>query len=580
MQWDLTVLYPDFGEGYQKDYEALSKALKTHLSEIKEIFSRPLSGSAVWTYLQKQNALLAKWLRLYHYPELLLAANSGDENALAAVEQAEKLLPDLSEAEVLFTRWLREAEGVEKLIEEAPALLPYRFYLEDCLQKSCHMLSAAEERILSEMKNTGSKAWGKLFDRQTSELLVEINGERIPLSEARAKAYDPEEEVRKASYFGELSALQTISSAAASALNAIKGEAIYESKLRGYESVLAETLMDSRMSQKALDALWQAVREALPKFREYFKEKAKVLGKEKPAFYDLFAPIGESHKSYSYEEAQEVILEAFGAFSQKLRAFAEKAFREHWIDVLPREGKVGGAFCANLHEVGESRILTNFTGSFSDVVTLAHELGHAYHGEVLCAQPTLLSDYPMPIAETASTFCETLVKAYLIARSEGEERRFMLENDLQDASQVVVDIYSRFLFESRMIEERKKGSLSANRLSALMAEAQKEAYGEGLNEAFLHPLMWAVKSHYYDADCNFYNFPYAFGLLFAKGLYAKAQEEGEGFLAQYDALLFATGNHSLKSVGKMAGIDIESYDFWWGALKQIEGEIERFIDRG
>ena len=237
----------------------------------------------------------------------------------------------------------------------------------------------------------------------------------------------------------------------------------------------------------------------------------------------------EADMKFSYEEGTKFVEKNFRTFSDHLGDFANKAINKNWIDVKPREGKVGGAFCENLHFIGESRILLNYGDNFGDVVTLAHELGHGFHGECLNNETTLNSDYPMPIAETASTFCETIIKKAAIKDATKDEALTILETEISDCTQVIVDIYSRFLFEKSFFESRKESALSVEEIKELMVNAQKEAYGDGLDPNFLHPYMWAWKPHYYDTEYNYYNFPYAFGLLFAKGLYAEYLKKGAGF---------------------------------------------------
>ncbi|WP_161937271.1 M3 family metallopeptidase, partial [Tepidibacillus decaturensis] len=231
----------------------------------------------------------------------------------------------------------------------------------------------------------------------------------------------------------------------------------------------------------------------------------------------------------------------------------------------------------NLHVIKQSRILSNFTGSFSDVTTLAHELGHGYHGSCLMDQTFLNSHYPMPIAETASIFCETIVKNAALQEAEPEEAFAILENELSDAGQVVVDIYSRFLFESEVFKRRKEASLSVNELKEIMLNAQKEAYGDGLEPDFLHPYMWVCKPHYYFPERHFYNFPYAFGMLFAKGLYAEYLKRGADFVPEYDKLLSVTGKMNVADITKTMGIDVRSPEFWRNSLKLVEQDIETFI---
>ncbi|MBZ4668564.1 MAG: family oligoendopeptidase, partial [Defluviitaleaceae bacterium] len=376
----------------------------------------------------------------------------------------------------------------------------------------------------------------------------------------------------------ELKAYDKIAEASAASLNGIKGEVITESKMRGYHSPLEMTLIHSRMDQETLDAMFSSIMESLPSFRKYLKKKAELLGhKNGIPFYDLFAPMGEVEMKFTYEEAKDFIVKNFSKFSPALGNFAKNAFEKRWIDAEPRDGKRGGAFCSNIHAIKESRILSNFTGTFNDVVTLAHELGHGYHGECLKNETYLNSDYPMPIAETASIFAETIIINAALKEASPEEAFAILESDLMSSTQVIVDIYSRFLFEDELFKRREHGSLSVNELKKMMLESQKEAYGEGLDENYLHPYMWVCKPHYYYADYNYYNFPYAFGLLFSKGLYALYLERGETFVKEFDDLLAATGKSNLVDVAKKMNIDLHSVEFWKNSLKLIEKDIDKFI---
>jgi oligoendopeptidase F len=256
----------------------------------------------------------------------------------------------------------------------------------------------------------------------------------------------------------------------------------------------------------------------------------------------------------------------------------EQAFDEEWIDFYPHAGKVGGAFCDNLPYVKQSRILTNFDGTLSDVVTLAHELGHAYHGLNIQNHLPLNWDYSMPVAETASTFNETVIMNAAIAEAEGSEKLALLESQLQDVTQIICDIYSRFLFESAVFEKRRDSFMFSAELEQMMLETQKSAYGDGLDHSLLHPFMWVCKSHYYRDSLNFYNFPYAFGGLFARGLYAQYQEEGAAFVPKYRALLNATTISSVEEVARMAGIDLTTPDFWRQSLKTVSDSIDLFLE--
>jgi pepF/M3 family oligoendopeptidase len=383
--------------------------------------------------------------------------------------------------------------------------------------------------------------------------------------------------VREAAYRAELAAYPKIEESCAAAMNSIKGEVNTLCALRKYENPLERTLFDSSMTQKTLDAMFKAIEADLQCFRDYMKAKARYLNKDKLAFYDMFAPVGKSaEKSFSYEEAKKFVSGNFGKFSQSMEKVAQTAFDNNWIDVFPREGKVSGAFCGDVYAVKQFRILLNFGGNLSDIITLAHELGHGYHSMQVMREGILNTHYPMPLAETASTFCEMIAAKAALGTLPAEEKLQLIENSLQDATQVILDIYSRFLFEKSVFEARKDHPLSVNELKTLMLEAQRSAYGDGLDPELLHPYMWAIKPHYYSANMSFYNFPYAFGHLLANGLYKIYDKDPAAFGEKYDDFLRVSGKMPIKESCAMLGIDIENPEFWKSAIDVIKNTMEEF----
>ncbi len=392
-------------------------------------------------------------------------------------------------------------------------------------------------------------------------------------------AYSVNKEVRKKAFYAEIKAYDKFNESAAASLNGVKGEVIIMADTRGYQSPLDMTLKKSRMDEETLNVMLMTIKEYLPVFRKYFRKKAALLGHTNGLpFYDLFAPLGKGEMLFTYDEAKDFIVKNFREFSNSLADFADNAFENHWIDAEPREGKRGGAFCENIHVIGESRIMTNFDGSFSSVTTLAHELGHGYHGHCLNSESFLNADYPMPLAETASIFCETLIIQAALKNAGKEQTLTILENSIQSDAQVIVDIYSRFLFESELFKKRKSSSLSVAELKSIMTEAQKAAYGNGLDANTLHPYMWACKPHYYYADYNFYNFPYAFGLLFARGLYAEYIKTENTFIGRYDKFLKETGKNTIRDVASTMGIDVRAPQFWQNSLDVVKKDIETFLN--
>lgn len=584
MRWSLDALYPSFeSDAFKKDFDTCM----LEVDNLKDWAKNNLNHQhppvqTMEDFISRLNQFYQLYTRLHSFAELSLSVDAKNEMALQMSERLEEKVTELVEPTVMFQKWLGAFENLETILSESPLLTEHHYYLTEAAKQNRYLLSEKEEVLMARMKNTGSNAWSKLQELLTSTLLVNIHmdGEykQLPLSVVRNMAYESDPQQRKTAYEAELKSYKKIEDSSAAALNGIKGEVISTSKMRGYASPLEKTLLDSRMDEETLNAMLTAMKESLPAFQRFYRKKAELLGhKNGLPFYDLFAPMGEVDMTFTYEQAREFIVKHFRSYSDKLADYADYAFEAGWIDAEPREGKRGGAFCSNLHTIKESRILANFTGSFSDVTTLAHELGHGYHGACLNEESFLNSDYPMPIAETASIFCETIIKNAAIQEASDEEAFVILENELSDSGQVIVDIYSRFLFESELFKRREKGSLSVKELKQIMLDSQKQAYGDGLDPEYLHPYMWACKPHYYYADYNYYNYPYAFGLLFAKGLYAEYLKRGEAFIEQYDHLLSVTGKMDIKSVAEIMGVDVTSADFWRGSLKLIKKDIEKFI---
>ncbi|MBC8061756.1 MAG: M3 family oligoendopeptidase [Clostridiaceae bacterium] len=584
LRWSLDNLYTAFdSKEFIRDLVKSDTTISTfNLWVIKNTTDTKKVVKKLEEYIKINNDLSELTGRLLAFCNLTLNVDTKNQQALHNLEILEKKLTNLAAPSSKFIKWLGTIDNLNDKLEKSDLLKEHKFILMENQRQSKYILDEKEEVLISKLKNTGSNSWSKLKNLLVSNLLIDINiaGEdkKLPLPVIRNMAHEKDAGLRKKAYEVELNAYKTIEDSVAACLNSIKGESLTINKIRGYESILDETLINSRMQLESLNVMLSALKESLPAFRRFYKRKSELLGNSKALpFYDLFAPMGEVNMTYTYEEARDFIVSNFRTFSDKLADFAQTAFNKNWIDAEPREGKVGGAFCYNLHSIGESRIMTNFSGSFSDVITLAHELGHGYHGYCLNTQTELNSSYPMPIAETASTFCETIIKKAAIKRANKDEAFTILEADISDCGQVIVDIYSRYIFETELFKRREKNSLSADELKGIMLAAQKEVYGEGLDQEFLHPYMWLCKPHYYYTDSHFYNFPYAFGLLFAKGLYAEYLEKGTAFIDTYDKLLSITGKNNISDITKLVGININSIDFWRNSLKLIEKDIDEFI---
>ncbi len=574
--WDLDPIYKGFED---PAFEADMNSLKEKVAQFDQ-FTKNLSDTApvaaLRTGMELQEDLSALVSKLAEYASLRQSADTRDAQAGSQLGRVMAVYSGIAGPSAAFRAWASALPDLMELVEGDDFLREYAFLFRNVQKSSKYLLGGMGETIMAKMGLSGGSAWSDLQQYLTSTVPVTYHGQTTNLSTIRNLAYDPDPQGRKDAYEAELACYERIQDPTAFALNSIKLETITDCQLRGYESPLARTLENSDMQRATLDAMLGAMDEYLPKFWQYLKTKAKVLGHENGLpWYDLFAPMGKSSSKFTAEEARNYLVELFSHFDEDLSNMVASAFDEAWIDFFPRSGKAGGAFCAGVECLGQSRILTNFDGAFGDVVTLAHELGHAFHNLCLEGHRPLNRDYSMPLAETASTFNECVVMASAIQRAANKEEKLaLIENQLQDATQIICDIYSRYCFESMVFEHREEQFMGADVLSQFMLTAQKKCYGDGLDHSQLHPYMWVCKSHYYGP--TFYNFPYAFGGLFARGLYAQYEKEGAAFVPKYKKLLHTTSVATAEDTAKVADIDLTDKNFWRAALQTIADQIDLF----
>ena len=578
-EWDLSPLYTGLeSPEFLADFAAL-EALSAEFNALCADLPAENRGEAIRKVLTLQEKIAEKAHRLYSYAELRSAVNTGDEGAVNATAKLQKLLSDSSAAEAAFRTYVGKTENLDDLIAADPFLGEYAYLLRTMQDDAKYTLDEKVEEALAKMNLSGGSAWENLQAYLTSTVTADYRGEKLTLSAVRNLAYDPDPAVRKDAYEAEVACYNKIRDGVCFALNSLKQQVTTECELRKGGSPLEMTLRASRMKKTTLDAMIRAIEEYLPVFWKYLRAKAKLLGYEGGLkWWDLFAPMGKNTATYTVEDAKQYLLDHFRPFAPDMADMMAQAFDEAWIDFYPHAGKVGGAFCANLPMIRQSRVLTNFDGAFGDIVTLAHELGHAYHGMMIEAHRPLNLDYSMPVAETASTFNETVVmNAALDEATDPEVKLGLLESQLQDTTQIMCDIMSRYWFETAVFEKAKQGFAFPDELCEMMKQAQKRGYGDGLDLDTLNPYMWVCKSHYYSAGLSFYNFPYAFGGLFAAGLYAQYRREGEAFLPKYRALLKATTVSSVEDVARMADIDLGDVNFWRSSLEIFKDRVEQFL---
>ena len=593
-RWDLGNIYPSLKS---PEFETALKTLAEEIDALESFIDEKISTGNTETSVTELTKLaeeiinrfnesyeLAETIGAYIYS--FISTDSFNKLATKILSQFEQTEIRLRMLSTQAQQWIGSLTSLlPKIISNSEIAKAHAFFLEETAEQSKYLMSAKEEVLAAELSLSGSSGWEKLQGTITSQMKIEfeLDGKVQELSApALINLHShSDEEIRKRAYEAEMKAWKEIEEPLAACMNGIKGTVNTLNKKRGREDALHASLDAARMDRDSFNAMLSAMEDSFPVFQRYFTAKAKRMDKEKLPWWDIFAPISNAEMTFSYEEASEFILKQFGTFAPKLKDLAERAFTENWIDAEQRVGKRGGAFCMGVPQVKESRILANFDGTFDQVSTLAHELGHAFHNECLYSanKTPIQSDTPMTLAETASIMCETIVTNAILDEVENpDEELAILETSLIGASQVIVDIYSRYLFEKEVFEKRATAELSADDLCEIMENAQKATYGDALDARYLHKYMWTWKPHYYSAGLSFYNYPYAFGLLFATGLYAIYQKRGQEFLPDYMNLLASTGENHAAELADRFGINIREKKFWADSLKLVEKQVDRYCE--
>jgi pepF/M3 family oligoendopeptidase len=506
-----------------------------------------------------------------------VSTDTRNEQAQGLLSEMETLDARVSPLLARLADWVSSlgADNLARLSNEAREHLGP---LQRLQARADHQMSEAEEGLYSELGTTGSSAWGRLQGDLTSQLSTEVQlpsgAKSMPMAAVRGLSTDPDLAVRKAAYEAEMRAWPTIAVACAAAMNSIKGEANAVNRRRKWKQPLDASLYSNNVSLETFAAMQSAVHASLPDFRRWMRVKAKLVGDTNGlSWWNLAAPLSISPGPISWDQGISLVKGAFASYSDRLSHLVDRSINEQWLDAEPREGKVGGAFCMSFVD-DRSLVLLNWSGSVDSAQVTAHELGHAYHNTQLAHRTALQKRLPMALAETASIFCETLVVEEGLSRLQGDDRLALLDVDLIGATQVVVDIHSRFLFETEVFARRQKRTLGVSEFNEIMLSAQRDAYGDGLDQSTAHPHMWVLKPHYYGS--HFYNWPYTYGLLFGLGLYAQFQRNPDQFRGGYDDVLSRAGMDTAEQLGQAFGIDVTSESFWTASLDVLRARMQDY----
>ena len=585
MKWDLDTLYEGCDSlEYKKDLESL----KCSIEDINKIFENDFCILNEDKFILTLEEIFIKYEKIYSLYEKLycfvflnLSTNSSNKKAI----NNEMILKDLNVSIILINssivKIISERKNCTEVLHKSEVLSEYRFLINEFLHMGKHLLSKDLEETMASIYNYGSRYFSSLQESLISKYKVsmEIDGttKEIPLTECRSLLESSCKETRRKAFESEKKLYKFMEEPLSYAINSIKKSFIYDTKKRGYDSPLFRSLKDNRISEEILNSMFDVVRENLDFFREFLKLKSKLLGNKSDRinFYDLFSPTRSLNREINFEYGKEFLIKNFYDFSNEVGDFVKNAFDKNWIDSEIYEGKVGGAFCSNINPIGESRILLNYTNSYEGIFTLAHELGHAYHGEVLKSERILNTVYPMTIAETASIFFETLICDKAYESADENEKIMILEYELNNACQLVLDIYSRFLFEKEVFKRCEKEFLTPEDLNEIMKKSQELSYGDSMNSEYFKEA-WIYKSHYYDFDNHFYNFPYTFGHLFSLGLYKLYLNNSNDFHQKYKLILKNSGKNNLQDLCNMCLIDITKKEFFESSIEILKNKYNNY----
>ncbi|MGA0152153.1 MAG: M3 family oligoendopeptidase [Ilumatobacteraceae bacterium] len=537
----------------------------------------PETGRRVDRAVMAFNETVADLEVLEAYVYATVSTDSRDETAQSSLSELDVLGSRVAPLLARLADFVDD-HGVDALASVSDEARDHHGPLTRLAARSAHQMSEVEEGLYAELSTTGSSAWGRLQADVTSQLTIDVElpsgRTRLPMPAVRGLASDADPLVRRAAYDAEMIAWPSVATACAAAMNAIKGEANTVNRRRQWDAPIDASLYANSVSRATFEAMQSAVTASLPAFRTWMRTKASLHGHtEGLPWWDLVAPLPVSARTITWDDSIDLVRSAFGEFSSSLGNLVDRAVSESWIDAPPREGKVGGAFCIPLVD-DRSLILLNWSGSLESTQTTAHELGHAYHNVQLAGRTALQKRLPMALAETASIFCETLVVEAGLERLSGLDRLALLDVDLQGSNQVVVDIHSRFLFETEVFARRQRRTLGVQELNEMMLDAQARAYGDGLDLDTRHPHMWVLKPHYYGS--HFYNWPYTYGLLFGLGLYARFRDDPDRFRAGYDDLLSRAGMNTAEELGQAFGLDVTDEAFWTASLDVLRARMDEY----
>ena len=586
--WDLESVFP--GGSQSEEFKAFRDKVKKSLDDAGRMLAglpRTLdsTGADAWEEFILQLQSLAEDIELIvSFAQCLTSQDVGDDTAHSIEGEGDLYMSEWEKLKTgLEALSLQQSDANWQRLVSSDRLKGIRFFLDEIRDNARRKMPAELESLALDLSVSGYHAWNRLYDKMAGILRVSLveDGETntVSLGQLATKMSHADRSVRAQAFAKLTEAWQSRADLAAMTLNAQAGFRLALYRRRGWESPLYEPLTMARLTQESLDAMWSVVARATERLAPYIDAKKRLLGIDKFLWYDEMAPCGKTGRLYSYDEAAKFVIDNVADFSTQLAEFCRMAIDKRWIEAENRPGKAGGGYCTTLGSLRQSRIFMTYANTYEHLLTLAHELGHAYHQYVLSETPFFATWYPMTLAETASTFTELLViDAALQACDDLQEKLMLLDQKLQQAYTMFCNLHCRYVFDNAFYAERARGIVSKDRLCQIMVDAQRQSFGSLLDESGYHPLFWASKLHFFATDVPYYNFPYTFGYLFAGGVYDRARTEGRAFADKYRALLADTGNMKTEDVAaKHLGVDLTRESFWEDAVNRSIADVESFV---
>ncbi|TCP19928.1 pepF/M3 family oligoendopeptidase [Scopulibacillus darangshiensis] len=581
--WDLDSLYPG-GKNSSKLNELISQ-LKQDIKRLQEKIQTVdhSDTQGMVDFFKEMQDFLSASRELDDFMFCLYSVNVNDPDISKLMGEGEKIKADFESLQIdMEQRLARFSESEYHDFLQHEDVKKYQFYIKERKQKIADKLPIEMEKLINDLSINGFLGWEDYYEQMMGNLRIPIekDGRKEELSIGQALSYavfssDRSLRQQAAHKIVEICAEQAESFA--TVLNRINGFRLDVYKQRGWDNVLKEAMEQNRINEQTVHTMVAALKGKMGIFHSFLQRKAQVMNLEKLAWYDTNTPSFISDKKIPYTEAAEIVITQFHKFSEKLGQFAERAFHEGWIEAEDRKGKMHGGFCATMPLAKQSRIFLTYTGSYQDIVTIAHELGHAYHNYILHNEPAFSQEVSVSVAETASTFTENLVlDAAIEHASTKNEKLSLLELKILNGLKYQVVVPAMFEFEQKLYKKRKQAPLTAKEISNLMDDTRNDLYGGIVDE--LNPYEWITIPHFFHTDLSFYNIPYTIGYLFSNGIYALSKEKGSQFPEQYDELLRNTGRMTVEQLAAAyLNQDIGKKDFWESPLQPTIDAINEYL---